>query len=266
VLRRLFSYAALLTLPLVTVPASAQQEKTGQDQQRGTPSADTSAIGREATGIPTGEVDPTKAQAPDTSRVLTTRQGDEAVRQGGQVDSVGKPIRPPAEDSTATQQVQPSGANEGRPPAEEHIRPTTDDDKATPPSTGAEDKTEGAKPNTPARTGDVSATGAGRAGGAPAMTAKLVDASNKVKNREATIEVEVTGIEMVDPAQTDGQPNPGQGHLHYRVDGGPIVATPSTKLSFHELRPGRHQLLVQLVGNDHKPLGPEQTFTINVPA
>jgi hypothetical protein len=192
-------YAALLTLPLVTVPASAQQERTGQDQQRATPSADTSAVGREATGIPTGEVDPTKQQAPEAPPGVTT---------------------PP-------------------------------DDR---------DMADDAAPKTPDAASDVSTAGA------PGMTAKLVDAGNKAKNREATVEVEVSGVEMVDPAQTDGQPNPGQGHIHYRVDGGPIVATPSTKLSFHELRPGRHQLHVQLAGNDHKPLGPEQTFTINVPS
>jgi hypothetical protein len=47
----------------------------------------------------------------------------------------------------------------------------------------------------------------------------------------------------------------GQGHLHYRVDDGPVIATTVTELSFHELAPGPHRFEVTLVGNDHQPLG-----------
>ena len=57
----------------------------------------------------------------------------------------------------------------------------------------------------------------------------------------------------------------GQGHLHYQLDKGPIIATPTRKLSFHELPPGSHTIVVMLVGNDHKPLGPEERLTVNIP-
>jgi hypothetical protein len=43
-----------------------------------------------------------------------------------------------------------------------------------------------------------------------------------------------------------------------QVDGGPIIATPAAKLSFHGLSPGKHQILVMLAANDHSPLGPQQ--------
>jgi hypothetical protein len=57
----------------------------------------------------------------------------------------------------------------------------------------------------------------------------------------------------------------GQGHVDYQVVKGPIIATPTAKLSFHELTPGAHTIVVVLAGNDHKPLGPQQQLTVSVP-
>ena len=54
-------------------------------------------------------------------------------------------------------------------------------------------------------------------------------------------------------------------HLHYRVDDGPVIATTATKLSFHELTPGLHKIVVMLANNDHSPSGLEQTLEITVP-
>jgi hypothetical protein len=101
---------------------------------------------------------------------------------------------------------------------------------------------------------------------APAIDASLSDAEAKAKKGEATVQVEVTGVKMVDPASVQEKPREGQGHLHYRVDGGPVVATTSTKLSFHELAPGDHRIEVTLAGNDHQPLIPSETLRVTVPA
>ena len=98
----------------------------------------------------------------------------------------------------------------------------------------------------------------------PAMTAKLIDADKKAAEGGATVEVTTSGVELVDPAASNEKPVLGQGHLHYRVDKGPVIATPSAKLSFHELTPGMHTIEVMLAGNDHKPLGPQAQFTVNV--
>ena len=100
----------------------------------------------------------------------------------------------------------------------------------------------------------------------PTMTAKLVDPEKKAAERAATVEVTTSGVELIDPAVAKEKAVPGQGHLHYQVDKGPIVATPSAKLSFHELTPGTHTIVVVLAGNDHKPLGPQQQLTVTVPA
>lgn len=97
------------------------------------------------------------------------------------------------------------------------------------------------------------------------MTAKLVDGEKKAAQRAATVEITTTGVELIDPAISNEKPVAGQGHLHYQVDKGPVIATPAAKLSFHELAPGPHTITVVLAGNDHKPLGPQQVLNVTIP-
>ena len=80
---------------------------------------------------------------------------------------------------------------------------------------------------------------------------------------EAMVDVEVKGIDLIDPAKTGEKPEKGQGHLHYRVDRQPVIATTATKLSFHDLGPGPHTIEVMLAANDHSPLGPMTTLRLN---
>jgi hypothetical protein len=79
------------------------------------------------------------------------------------------------------------------------------------------------------------------------------------------VEVKVTGIQLVDSAAVHEQPQQGQGHLHYQVDSGPLIAMTTTKLSFHELSSGSHKITVMLVANDHQALGPRETLTVSIP-
>jgi hypothetical protein len=97
------------------------------------------------------------------------------------------------------------------------------------------------------------------------LTASLVDAEKNAKEKTATVEVRLTGVDMIDPAMTNKRPMKGQGHLHYQVDNGPVIATTATKLSFHELSPGKHKIVVMLANNDHSPAGPQQILEITVP-
>lgn len=99
----------------------------------------------------------------------------------------------------------------------------------------------------------------------PALSAKLVDAEKHAKEQAASVEVTVVGIQITDPAAVNEQPKEGQGHLHYQLDQGPLIATTAPKLSFHELSAGEHKITVKLVGNDHQPLGPQETLTITIP-
>ena len=92
-----------------------------------------------------------------------------------------------------------------------------------------------------------------------------MDADAKAKKQAATVKVDVAGIKMVDPATVNEKPMAGQGHLHYQVDDGPVIATTTTKLSFHGLKPGAHHIKVMLAANDHSPLGPEKMLDVTVP-
>jgi hypothetical protein len=96
------------------------------------------------------------------------------------------------------------------------------------------------------------------------FSATLVDPEQKAQEQTATVEVKVAGIQLIDPATAHEQPQPGQAHLHYQLDSGPVIATTTTKLSFHELSPGPHKLTVMLAGNDHQLLGPKDTLTMNI--
>ena len=104
-----------------------------------------------------------------------------------------------------------------------------------------------------------------KASAAPTLTATLIDPEKKAKEKTATVQVTVTGVQLIDPASVKEHPANGQGHLHYRVDDGPVIATTAPKLSFHELTSGQHKILVMLAANDHSPLGPQQTLTVTIP-
>lgn len=104
-----------------------------------------------------------------------------------------------------------------------------------------------------------------KTGSTATLMARLIDPDAKAKQKTATVEVTVSRFLLIDPAKVGERVKAGQGHLHYQVDNGPVIATTATKLSFHELLPGQHRIMVMLVGNDHQPLGPSQTLNITIP-
>jgi hypothetical protein len=101
--------------------------------------------------------------------------------------------------------------------------------------------------------------------GEPALVA-IVQRSERSSDKSALVKVTVAGIGLVDPYLVGEGPRIGQGHLHYQVDDGPVIATTATKLSFHDLTPGRHTITVSLVGNDHQPIGPKRILTVGIPS
>ena len=103
------------------------------------------------------------------------------------------------------------------------------------------------------------------ASGGPSIWVRLVDEEQKAKEDSATVQVHVSGFRMVDPDRARGRAVAGQGHLHYRIDQGPAIATTSSKLTFHDLTPGQHTIEVQAVGNDHQRLTDMQKLTITIP-
>jgi hypothetical protein len=99
----------------------------------------------------------------------------------------------------------------------------------------------------------------------PGLAVEVVQPEVNAQSRSAKIQVSVNGIQLIDPDQAGPQAAAGQGHLHYRVDGGPVIATTSTKLSLHQLTPGDHRIDIALAGNDHQPIGPKQTVDVKIP-
>lgn len=95
--------------------------------------------------------------------------------------------------------------------------------------------------------------------------ATLIDVEAKAKARAASVQVAVRTLRLTDADATTGQSAPGEGHLHYQLDDGPVIATTSTKLAFHELAPGNHVIRVTLAGNDHQPISKPRTLAVTIP-
>lgn len=110
------------------------------------------------------------------------------------------------------------------------------------------------------------AQGAAAQSGAPVTmySSILVDQAGD-RQDAATVTVNIEGLRLVEPSAAPQPARPGEGHLHYRVDRGPVIATSAAQLTFRELAAGSHVITVQLVGTDHRPLGPVQTLTAQMP-
>lgn len=101
----------------------------------------------------------------------------------------------------------------------------------------------------------------------PAFSAVLVAPEQLARQRSVMVQVTAPKMAWVEPAEAAGVAQPGQGHLHYRVDDGPIIDTANPLLTFHALSPGRHTIAVELASNDHRPVGrPIQLLTVTIPA
>lgn len=111
----------------------------------------------------------------------------------------------------------------------------------------------------------MTALPASMAAAASAVSAQLVDPVAKAAKKEATVVVTVSDVKMVDPGDAKEQPKSGEGHLHYRLDDGPVIATTATKLSFHELSTGQHKIVVQLAASNHEPVGDPAMLDVTVP-
>src|SRR5262245_54796409 len=51
----------------------------------------------------------------------------------------------------------------------------------------------------------------------PSLTATFMDKTKDPADRTAAVAVEVSGVNLVDPATTDGKPKADQAHLHYQL-------------------------------------------------
>src|SRR5437764_72502 len=82
--------------------------------------------------------------------------------------------------------------------------------------------------------------------------------------RMATIKVDVKGVKLAklgESKTSEAAYKPGEAsrddHLHYQLDNGPVIATPTDELTFADLPSGSHTVTVTLVDRHHNPVGPQ---------
>ena len=105
---------------------------------------------------------------------------------------------------------------------------------------------------------------AAAAAASPDLTVTAPMEGVTLQEDNVTVTFQVTDFKLVRSSvpldQAGKQPEanrPGEGHLHFMLDLRPLVvwerADPYT---FENVAPGEHQLMVELVNNDHSPLSP----------
>lgn len=98
----------------------------------------------------------------------------------------------------------------------------------------------------------------------PGLNVSTPAEGSSVDGTDVTVTFGVTGIAIVPstvPLERAGlQPEanrPGEGHVHLMLDLGPIVVwSTADPYTFSNVPPGEHQLMVEIVNNDHSSLNP----------
>lgn len=99
----------------------------------------------------------------------------------------------------------------------------------------------------------------------PALTVTAPKEGEVIDGSNVTVEFSATGFEIVPssvPVSEFGKrPDAnrlGEGHVHIMLDAQPLVVWSSTdSYTFENVSPGEHQLMVELVNNDHSSLSPK---------
>ena len=118
-----------------------------------------------------------------------------------------------------------------------------------------------------ARTGAPGASSAPAAEANPAVapTVKIVEpaSGSTVPAGSLTVSVGTTGLEYVMPSNTNV---PGEGHVHFTLDGRPFEMSTEPGFTFKDVEPGPHKLVAELVQNNTQPFDPpvkqEVLFTV----
>lgn len=96
----------------------------------------------------------------------------------------------------------------------------------------------------------------------PAFKVHGIEPDGFITGSELKVSVYTFNHILKDFAQVK-EPKAGEGHIHLWLDNEKLDAPSAVKLFksepvvFKDLKPGKHTLTIQLVGNDHKPIQPE---------
>ena len=84
-------------------------------------------------------------------------------------------------------------------------------------------------------------------------------AGSTVTGSDLSVRIETTGLKFVDPSTTRV---PGEGHVHFVLDGQPVKMSITPEYVFKGLAPGPHTLRSELVQNDTAPFSPAVLETV----
>lgn len=101
----------------------------------------------------------------------------------------------------------------------------------------------------PASSSDASAAPAET----PTLKLTVPEDGAKVPAGTVSVAVETTGLEFVMPSNKNVA---GQGHVHFSIDGGPIVMSVEPKTELKDVEPGKHKLVAELVQNNTESFDP----------
>lgn len=92
---------------------------------------------------------------------------------------------------------------------------------------------------------------------APTQGATVTGSSVTVSFTTANITLVPTTVAVAEAGQHPEANKPGEGHLHFVLDLQPLVVwSEPDAYTFSNILPGEHQLMVELVNNDHSSLSP----------
>lgn len=88
---------------------------------------------------------------------------------------------------------------------------------------------------------------------APTLTLVTPAAGSTVAAGEVEVTIETSGLKFTMPSNTNVA---GEGHVHFSLDGGPIVMSTEKTTTLKDVKPGAHKLVAELVQNDTTPFDP----------
>ncbi|HEY0734575.1 MAG TPA: hypothetical protein VGD69_06690 [Herpetosiphonaceae bacterium] len=92
---------------------------------------------------------------------------------------------------------------------------------------------------------------------APTEGATITGTDVAVTFQIAGLNLVPSGVPLTEAGKRPDANRPGEGHLHFMLDLLPIVVWEHAEpYTFNNITPGEHQLMVELVNNDHSPLSP----------
>ena len=104
--------------------------------------------------------------------------------------------------------------------------------------------------------GKSGSSGSSSGGARPTSAARLQimqPTPNQVTGPDVTVQLQVSGGEVVPLAQVTGPLRGDQGHIHVSLDGNLVSMTDKASTDLHGLTPGSHTIQAEYVAVDHQP-------------